>query len=516
MQNPLLELVEAFNQNEFEGERLLDHIDQLNLVAANDYSSFVRFCANINVEAIYIILEKYSSATSQRQLSTKIATSACELLNKIFSNLPVLDIVEKYGSFIKNSASINCLPFHLLCLQQTLRLVDENNFSYFMSNPDLIEMTIHFLCEPNTQYYTISGKILKKLTAQSGNGWLFSDNLVYLFKKQLIMKNSVVKFRIYEVFVDYVTKYPEYIEACKSCKIFESLIDILVKGDDVLSQLNALEMVSQLATSGSQGLDYVQENGVIGWAGSVFTSWTEDPLMSFLLPGCVKFFGVLCSANPMEIIPQYKSVLTKIFELIQGEDEVLRCLCAETIAFICSKSDGLKIIYRESDAIKEAVRFMAKIISNPGEDDYVRKRIIQSLAGVFDHNPEDIEIFMICEKLYRHLDDNPIKLLMSLAQKPFVEVRYGGLTLLRNISKYSWVEQDMVLCPTFVEYLLDRSTESDKEAKELKYDIIRTLSVSATALENFGRDYFEKLGLYSTQGPFYSESHVAVSYEGED
>jgi Proteasome non-ATPase 26S subunit. len=64
--------------------------------------------------------------------------------------------------------------------------------------------------------------------------------------------------------------------------------------------------------------------------------------------------------------------------------------------------------------------------------------------------------------------------------------------------------------------LLDRRTETEKEGRELKYDIIKCLSISNTAHENIGLGFHEKITKYAKQGPFYSESEVAVTYEREN
>ena len=65
----------------------------------------------------------------------------------------------------------------------------------------------------------------------------------------------------------------------------------------------------------------------------------------------------------------------------------------------------------------------------------------------------------------------------------------------------------------FLEYMLDRRTEHDKEGKELKYKILKTISKSITAKENIGMDYYERICNYVEEGPFYSEQQIAVDFE---
>lgn len=64
----------------------------------------------------------------------------------------------------------------------------------------------------------------------------------------------------------------------------------------------------------------------------------------------------------------------------------------------------------------------------------------------------------------------------------------------------------------FVEYLLDRSTESEKRTKEAKYDIIKRLSNSVA----FDTSIITRLRTYVDEGPFYSESVLEVAMEEGD
>jgi len=123
---------------------------------------------------------------------------------------------------------------------------------------------------------------------------------------------------------------------------------------------------------------------------------------------------------------------------------------------------------------------------------------------------------MICEKVYRNLGEHPMKLLFELLQHPFPELKCSAYRLLCGVLKYSWAEQDVALSPGFCEFLLDRSTEMEKEGRKLKYEAVRLLANSSTAADNLGVDAQRKFSEYARQGPFYSESHVAVMVEEQD
>lgn len=136
-----------------------------------------------------------------------------------------------------------------------------------------------------------------------------------------------------------------------------------------------------------------------------------------------------------------------MFENLKNDDNPsLRCLCAETIGFLCAKSDALKLLYNKPDLLKRAVNIMGKVVVAPRETDILKARILESFATMIAHDPGDVEISMICEKLFQQISHEPIGYLLKLAQQPFLEIRYGALKTLISVSVFSWVEQDMALC----------------------------------------------------------------------
>lgn len=503
-------MVEQFNSCSASKETLADSLGKLRAVSTGDNKRFNIISTQINVELLLAVITEYSSTSD-----SGIVGDACNLLTKIFGNLSASNVLQKYGTYVISSLSLNCVEFQNLCLQQIARLAEEDeHFSEFLTNPDLIIVTIKYLGEDDLGVAGIARKILNLLFCHNENlEWLFSNHFIELFK-EISQRNSIVQFRIFEVFVDFVLKYPEHVETCRSAGIFDGLISTLMNSGDILSQLNALEQLSKVAMSGLQGLRYVEEKSIMTWVEKTIIS--NDPVVGLLLPGAVKFFGVVAQADPLRVIPKYENTTNSLFENIVSEDPSIRCLCAETIAFIGAKPEGLKILNSNPDRLKRCVRVMAKMIMNPGEDDYIRSRTAASLSSMFDHCYQDVEVSMICEKLFRQIDQHPISYLFKLAQQPFSELRYCSLKLLAAVSRYSWAEQDFVLCAGFLEYLLDRKTETEKQGHELKYEIIKNLSLSQTSKDNLGIDYYEKLIKYTKQGPFYSESHVEVSYEQGD
>lgn len=66
-----------------------------------------------------------------------------------------------------------------------------------------------------------------------------------------------------------------------------------------------------------------------------------------------------------------------------------------------------------------------------------------------------------------------------------------------------------------IEYILDRSTEHDKQGKESKWAVVETLVKSPSASSIFTENNMAQLEKYYRQGPFYVEAQVEVALEGQ-
>ena len=103
---------------------------------------------------------------------------------------------------------------------------------------------------------------------------------------------------------------------------------------------------------------------------------------------------------------------------------------------------------------------------------------------------------------------------MSVADQPFPELRVANLLVFQALAFQPWGQTIMNDHPGFREYLLDRSTEKNKEGKEGKYAIIQILADSPTVRHVFGDPYYVQLKL-SSEGPFYVRAQAQVAMEGE-
>ena len=104
---------------------------------------------------------------------------------------------------------------------------------------------------------------------------------------------------------------------------------------------------------------------------------------------------------------------------------------------------------------------------------------------------------------------------MSVADQPFPELRVAILLVFQALAFQPWGQTIMNDHPGFREYLLNRSTEKNKEGKEGKYAIIQILADSPTVRDVFGDPYYVQLKTYCSEGPFYVRAQAQVAMEGE-
>lgn len=116
----------------------------------------------------------------------------------------------------------------------------------------------------------------------NGPQFLYSGVLLRTFA-QLLSKNDSVSFRVYEIVVYVANTSKPALEASIRSGFLQSLISIL-DTDDILVQLNALTVLTTLA-SNKDGLDYLEEQGVLQSLTRRMALVDETPFSNMFLPG---------------------------------------------------------------------------------------------------------------------------------------------------------------------------------------------------------------------------------------
>lgn len=120
-----------------------------------------------------------------------------------------------------------------------------------------------------------------------------TDSVMNLFK-DLLSKGSVVRFRVYQLFVDLIVQRSSVLQNVNVKRIIGDLMSEL-DTDDFLTQLNCLEMLSQMAVTSKDGLEFIANSGVLEKVIKVLKDVDQNPLHEILVPGMFKFYLMILS-----------------------------------------------------------------------------------------------------------------------------------------------------------------------------------------------------------------------------
>jgi 26S proteasome non-ATPase regulatory subunit 5 len=122
------------------------------------------------------------------------------------------------------------------------------------------------------------------------------------------------------------------------------------------------------------------------------------------------------------------------------------------------------------------------------------------------------QIYRLCNRVFSIL---PI--LIQIAKQPFVDLRLVAYRCLLELTRSPWALSAMNNEPGFIEFLLNRSTEKDKEGKESKFAIIHSICQNGEEAKlAIGNVNYLKLRRYINEGAFFIEPEANVAFDGSN
>lgn len=103
-----------------------------------------------------------------------------------------------------------------------------------------------------------------------------------------------------------------------------------------------------------------------------------------------------------------------------------------------------------------------------------------------------------------------MQFLLDFCRNPFPDIKISALNLTGSLCLYTWGIEVFKNTAGFLEYLLDRKTEFDKEAKYAKYSVVKLLAESSA----FDLQTSIQMRTYVNEGPYYVQSLMDVAVEG--
>lgn len=234
-------------------------------------------------------------------LSGNKKTCALRLVGKIFRLMYPKAVLSKYAEIFSDGLrGSNDSEVKIVYLKYLIFCCSTHEGKKFLVE-DLEKSTSPILCLVANNMKAESINVAKNAAEAMQIMFIHSDNFPVTLSEpfmqifgNLLQGGAVVRFRVYQLFVDLIKINGSLMENEKIYKILFALAKEL-ENDDILSHLNCLEMLSTLASFSMKGLEMVTELGILERLRCLFVTTDLDPLKQLLLPGlCHTFHFLFC------------------------------------------------------------------------------------------------------------------------------------------------------------------------------------------------------------------------------
>lgn len=219
------------------------------------------------------------------------------ILKKLLSVEKPDAIITHYHDFVIEGLNHPQFEVREFCLGELERCsASINGLLALLDNVDILVYTARSLSDENVACVKMAANTLTNAAKhESGLEILFQHQIQSEFD-ELLTKKDVIRFRVYELMVTIQALSEKTFESCRKSGVLEKLAKEL-DGDDILLRLNCVELLTQLADSGKNGLMFVEESGIVTRLNNLLMSAEADALMSLMLPSKIK---TSCVALEME------------------------------------------------------------------------------------------------------------------------------------------------------------------------------------------------------------------------
>ncbi|KYN30583.1 26S proteasome non-ATPase regulatory subunit 5, partial [Trachymyrmex septentrionalis] len=449
----------------------------------------------------------YSQLTSNDR---EVIEQICDILTVLFSMLEPGEIYQRYLIEISALITNPNASVRLLVLREFSRTaLHPQKIFQLLSDTTLLISIINRISDNDLNVAECAMSIVKKI-GENPNGphILYKGELLRTFAR--LLQNDTISFRVYEVIVDIAKTSQEALEVSAQSGFLNSLINIL-ENEDILLQLNALEILTQLAVF-EEGLSYLEQQEVLSKLVQKISQVNENPLSNLLIPGLMKFFGNVARHWPNELFARYPVIISALFDVIDSGDQNILGPALDTLGYVSASIEGKYALQALGEAMPSALKKIAEIVQRMPTA--LRIRGLNNLALILEVKrvEQDNRILSLTKLWFDSLCDDPLGMIVAMCRQPFVDIRQAGLQVLAVISSQVWGQEYISTYPGLVEFLLDRNIESYKECKDAKYEVVKYLSQAERNI--FDADTMQKFKQFVNEGPYFIDVNTEVAIEG--
>lgn len=197
-------------------------------------------------------------------------------------------------------------------------------------------------------------------------------------------------------------------------------------------------------------------------------------------------------------------------------DPVMIGVALDTLGLLGSTVEGKQVLQKTGEKFKAVLLRMSRLASSGATE--LRVRSLDAISQLLTLQPEQQteDLLALTESWFHLLSNQPMDMIHNISTQPFPELHCGALRIFSAIATQPWGQKLMISTPSFMEFVLDRSTGQTKEAKDAKFELVGSLVSSSTAAEILGSQHYIRLKTYLREGPYYVSAVAAVSTEGAD
>ncbi|XP_037038603.1 26S proteasome non-ATPase regulatory subunit 5 [Bradysia coprophila] len=456
------------------------------------------------VSSNFLTLPQLFDCVEGNQESNEQSNLACDILSLCMSNLDLADTTNNCD-YIERSLEHRNDSVKVLGMNEIDRISRQFPNQQFSQN--VIIAVLKCLENPQERVGILAVKMLPTILPK-----ILTDSSVHINMNRLLAGSDLIRCRVYDVSVAIAKVSQGYLESL--AYVIDRLCTDL-DTTDMLLELNILEFLSDLAQT-DHGWLYLENKGIVKKIAEKLDGLEANPLRNILFPGYMKFFGNIALKQPTKIIQGFPMFINAAMDLlcecmVSDADGTSLPVVFDTLAQLGSSDQG-KILLEDQFSVK-----VAKTLNEIGKSIHnlptrLQIRALNCLEILLQCDSQNNRVNSITCKWFSSLTGpDGMAFLLNFCRNPFPDIKLAALTLLKVVVTPTWGQKALQATAGFVEFLMDRNIEFNKDAVHEKYRIIEMLSRSATVFDPVTLGQLKK---YVQQGAFYVEGVMDVVTEG--
>eukprot|EP00123_Amoebidium_parasiticum_P018697 comp24264_c3_seq5/m.45168 comp24264_c3_seq5/g.45168 ORF comp24264_c3_seq5/g.45168 comp24264_c3_seq5/m.45168 type:complete len:509 (-) comp24264_c3_seq5:17-1543(-) len=431
--------------------------------------------------------------------------TCCSVLRRVMDSLPRSALLaEDVVAYFTLGLSHPNDKVRELVLMQLLRCTEGEKELARMHTVGLLELGLERIGDDSLGVAKKAGHLLAQLSWTPTGISLLSSPTIVQKLKTLAESNETTRFRIYEATLDAATISDDALAACQAAGLLDGLQSDLVAVDPLL-RVNVLEMYAKMGANPASHR-YLVESGALDSVSALLKD-REDPWAAMCVPFVFRFYARMAEIKGTDFKQLFdqQSLYGPFVRALQGPDPVLAEAALSCCASMASVSSGVATLVASAPLHEAMVRHLA------GAQVELRVAAMHATAVLFDNTEAQFDELLAA--IFGSLPGKPnvMALLYGFMRQPFAETRDAAYHMLRSLAAHSWGRSAMVSYPGFVELLLDRKDQSDRDALDWKYAIVKAILGHSAGEEELGHAVFRRLAAYLREGAYYVEAAPQVA-----